>query len=559
MAAFDLADILSTITQYTKGVGQERKVTEGRIDQNEALRQQGVEALKTVATLEEELATTDLQQKLEMEARKKATAKTFGVDILDPENRIAILAREQAAAVDEALARSTRANELVDLNFFDNPLEYMAVRPFAGRHQDAAVRATAKAKILDQAITDLNEQTQATIQTQAAITTELTNDEAAKRAQLVRIKADEAVRVATINRNNAYLEDISRLRALDGEAIKWNAEAYKMKRHEQEFQARMAEMAATRKEREERRKQEKDDLAYLMLRYNLGSGLVGRPVAVNPNDFQNLLKYNKNHVVELVNLGETVWIDPANPGKAVGQIAPTPGAAQTTLEYFKGQLPQSAQRVSEFLRNESSLAKATLQNTVKGKITQDQLVEQMNAQIIGKQATKDGKSVVVPGTVTAMYKDVETDPNGLTKNIYRAPDAATMLKAIPNLAKLPGYKEILNPAVVASGPSPTVQSMMAQAKLSVQEGKLKPEQAAQFISSYYGNALDVNNTNEKYQMVGLPVPKHYQAKIKGEYSLTGQTIETIDATNYTKVLHHLMIRPVRPSPFGGGSPIGGFN
>lgn len=542
MATSDLAEILGTISQYIKGIGQDKQTTQGMIDDNEKLRQQGVEALKTAATLEEDLAKTDLQQKLEMESRKKATAQTFGVDILDPNNRIAMLAREQAAAIDESLARSSRANELLDLNYFDNPLEYMAIRPFAGRHQEAAARSATKAQLLDKAITDLNQQAQATVQTQAAITTELTNDEAAKRAELARLKADEAVRVASVNRNNAYLEDLQRLRSLDGEAIKWNAEAYKLKRHEQEFNARMAEMAAARKERAEKKKQEKDDLNYLMMRYNLGAELVGRPKSINQTDFQNLIKYNKNHVVELANLGESVWVDPANPVKTVGQIAPTPGNAQVTLEYFQGKLPASAERTAKYLQAESSLAKQSLQAETKGKITQDMIAERINSQVVGKAVTKDGKSVVVPGSARTMYEDVETNPNGMTKNIYRAPDVNVMTSAIPGLTKLPGYKEILVPASVASGPSPTVQSMIDQAKLSISEGKLKPEQAAQFIASYYGNALDVNNTNEQYLKVGLGTPKQYNVKIKTGYGTFTANIEQLDATNYQKVLKSLMVK-----------------
>jgi hypothetical protein len=107
MATMDLASILGEISSYVSGVSGQKQEAQARATESDNLRKQGVEAVQQIGDLSQQANAIDMQQQLEQEKRKKATAAAFGTDILDPENRIAYLAREQAAAVDESLARST--------------------------------------------------------------------------------------------------------------------------------------------------------------------------------------------------------------------------------------------------------------------------------------------------------------------------------------------------------------------------------------------------------------------------------------------------------------------
>lgn len=136
-----LADILGGISQYITQVGKNKDSASGSLEQNAQLRNESIAAMQKAGQLNQEIEAIDAGQAMQMEARKAATAKAFGTDILDPDNRIAYLAQEQIAAQDEALARSKRASELIDMNIFDSPLEYMVQRPFADRHVQASVAA----------------------------------------------------------------------------------------------------------------------------------------------------------------------------------------------------------------------------------------------------------------------------------------------------------------------------------------------------------------------------------------------------------------------------------
>jgi len=497
-----------------------------------------------------------------MEQRKKATAEAFGVDMLDPENRIAMLAREQAASVDEYLVRSKRAAELADTSLFGSPLEYMIARPFTNRHVNAAQAAAERATVIDKSITDLNQQSQATVITQKAINEELTADEAAKRAQLVSLKADEAVRAATINRNTAYLADLKALRGLDEEQLKWSAEAYKLNRHEQEFQARMAEVQANRTARKEAKKGAADEMSYQMMRYNLGADMIGRAKAVNVDDFKAMVKFgNKKVIQEIIEKGETIWIDPRTmePETRLVKIEDTPGRAKITLDQLGGRLPQSAERTAGYLQNEASLAH---QNLIKGgvkKITPDLMAEQIDSQIRGSEKTeKNGTKTRVPGSVSAMINNVEQDI-GASTNIYRAPSAEVMATVTPALTQNPAWKEIIVPAVNASGPSPSVNAVLKQAQLAVREKKMGVDEAASFISTYFGTALITNNVNEQYMKVGLPAPKSYNAVVDTYSKWTGKGVKKLDAASEAAIKHMLAEQSVPASgPFGQSTPFG-FN
>jgi hypothetical protein len=258
----DLAKILTELSSYAAGIGRQREEVETTQQDSRALQEKSIEALGQIGDMKVKADQMDSAQKLEMENRKQAVASTFGVDMRDPDNRIAYLARQQADELDAALAQSRRASELNQQGFFDDPLSYMVQRPFAFRHEAEAEAAGKRANLLDKAIDDLNTQAQQSVQTQKAINTEFTIDEAENNARMVRMQADEAIRAAQINKNLAYIQDLKTLQGLDKNQLDAYSEAYKLKNHEREFQMRMEEMRANRELRSKAKKTEEETLTY---------------------------------------------------------------------------------------------------------------------------------------------------------------------------------------------------------------------------------------------------------------------------------------------------------
>ena len=539
MPNFNLADILSGIGDINATTAQDRNTAQQAFQQNQKLRDDSIAALIEASNLSKQVDAMDMQQQLTLEQRKKAAGTVFQTDLLDPRNRIAVLAREQAAAQDEAIANANEASRLSGINLFDSPLEYFVTRPFAGQFEERAAAASKRAAFIDKAIMDLNQQTQATVQTQAALNEQLTSAEVEARARLTQLKAEDAIRTAQIGRNDALLNDVAKLRSYDKEQLNWSIEAYKLRRHEEEFNARMEEMRAAREARKAAKSKEMEDINYAMQRYNMGAKALGRAPAASVDDFHTMLKYNRKAVMEIAEFGEQTWVDPKNPAAEISQVASTPGKAQVTLEYFKGSLPSSAAKVKGLLQETSALVHDELRKTQTGKITPDDLANALNAKLLGKEVKNEKGKVVekVNGIIPQMLDNVEQD-FGRADNIYKAPPVGAMAQIVPQLAETPAWKEIVAPASVTSQ-TPTVDSMLKHARIAVAEKRLTPEDAASFISAYHGAALQFNGSAEGYLRVGIPPATRYNVQVSTN-GIFGTSTKKIDASSKQEVLNVIM-------------------
>jgi hypothetical protein len=182
-----------------------------------------------------------------------------------------------------------------------------------------------------------------------------------------------------------------------------------------------------------------------------------------------------------------------------------------------------------------------------GKVTHDDIVNQINKQINGHtEKSEDGKKIKERvGSVQEMLGNVERDAPGGYTNIYKAPSTEVLVQRVPALAEVPGFADIIRPAILASGPSPTVDSVMNQAKLSIREGKVTVQEAAALVATYFTTAVDVNIGNEGYQKYGLPMyAKGKDSKITYSAPVTyggmmKDAKKIIDATNIREVEHYL--------------------
>lgn len=513
MAGNELGNIISQLSQYAGTLGTD--ALKG-VAQNRDLRQQVVDATTKAATIEVDLAQYDLNQQMEMESRKKAAGEAFKSDLLDPENRVAVLAREQAAAQDEWLAKSKRATELLDMGLFDNPLDYLVSRPFTNRVIESATLTKERMNGLDKAIQDINQGTQQTVQTQKALNTELTVQEAAAKAELVKIKADQVIAAAQIQANEAGFKDFKTV--------------YELDRHEREFAARMEEMRAAREARAKAKQDEKLGEEEQLALYNQGAAVLNIPPITNMNSYKLALKQNRAGVENIVQQGRNVYVNPNDPRDKAEQVAPTPGESVVTLVGMKGNFYNSAERVSKLLKDQFNESNQAVR-TVNAKATLGDVAVDINSRLYGK-ADKEGK--VIPGTLAVMSQNAEQDYNGKV-NIFKAPDVNTMITANPALAQSPAFKEIVQPAVNASGPTPTASSMIKQAQIAIREKKLTPEAAADYLSSYFTQAVTLNASTEKYSLYGIKQPMGYPVRTSSK-----KLDPNVDMTSKEQVARELL-------------------
>lgn len=537
----DLAQILSNLSSYAANLGGQKEIVQAEVNKNQQIRQQSVDALSQIGDLKVEADRMDSAQKLEMEKRKQAVAGAFNVDMLDPNNRVAYLARQQAAELDAALAQSRRASELLDMNIFDNPLSYMVERPFAFKHAQEATAAQARANMLDKAIDDLNTQAQQSVQTQKAINTEFTIEEAQNQAQMVRMQADEAIRIAQLNKSNAYIQDLKTLQGFGKAELDAYAEAYKLRRHEEEFNMRMEEMRANREARLKGKHTEEEALAYGLEKYNLGADMMGKAKMANMAEFQMALKKNPKFVQDIITRGESVYVGLTDSGKPEivdGRIARTPGEVIAALKQTKGNIVPSAEKIQATLQDQYTVAVQELRKQGLTKITEEDVAAQVNRQMMGwTESLSGGKSKAHEGLINNMAKNVEQDWGG-SKNIFKAPAPDVIAKVVPALTSEPGWEQIVKRAALVS-PNPKVSDMITQSRMAVLEGKLSVEQAAGFIASYYKGAIAANSANERYSRYAIP------EDFNTRYRVSVPRIGNMDATNEFEVKRAMLMNFTR--------------
>ena len=537
----DLAQILTQLSSYAAGIGKEKEIVQAEVNKNQQIRQQSVDALSEIGDLKVEADRMDSAQKLEGEKRKAAVASAFNVDMLDPTNRVAYLAREQAAELDASLAQSRRASELLNMNIWESPLSYMVERPFAFRHAAEAEAAKGRANMIDKAIDDLNTQAQQSVQTQKAINTEFTIDEAENQARMVRMQADEAVRMAQLNKSNAYISDLKTLQGLDKAQLDAYTESYKLKNHEAEFRARMEELKANREARAKTKKSEEETWAGMFERYNLGADMMNKAKMTNMAEFQVFYKKNTKFAEDIMQRGETVSVGVNEAGKPVvmdGRIARTPGEVISALKQTKGSVAPSAEKLGATLQDQYTVAIQELRKGGLTKITEEDVAAQVNRQLMGyTESLSGGKSKVHDGLIKRMAANAEQDWGG-SKNIFKAPSVDVIAQTIPALVQDPGWEQIAKRAALVS-PSPKVIDMIAQSRFAVLEGKLSVAQAAKFIASYYKGALAANAANERYSRYAIP------EDFNTRYRVSVPRVGTMDATNEFEVKRAMLLNFTR--------------
>lgn len=536
MATVDLATILQDISGYVAGVTKQTDTVRENVQQNRDLRQEGVDALQRVGELKQQQDASESEKKLQMENRKQAVADTFNVDILNPENRLAVLARQQADEIDTALAQSRRASELNTMNIFDSPLEYMVQRPFAYRNAQESEAAAKRAVILDKAIDDLNTQTQQSVLTQKAINKEFTVADAARNAEMVKLTAEEAVRAAKINSNVAYFQDLESLRKLDKDGLQMSIEAYKLKRHEEEFQARMAEMAAAREARKKQKFSEEEQLQYQYERYNLGADKMRVPKAANLADFSLLMKKYPKQVAQVMEQGNDVMVTVGESGKPTivqGRIAPTAGEAIVAVQSVGGSIDPAAEKVGKLLKFQQEVAVQELRKSGVTKFTQDDVATQVNRQLYGyTESLGKGKTKEHKGLIREMAADPEREVAAGVPNIFKAPSPEVIAQVSPVLTESVLWREAVTPAVRTK--QFNARNLYTQVQLAVAEKKVTVEEASDFIANYYGAAALVNKANEKYSMYAIP--EDYNTSYRTNINGTG-----IDLMNATEVRRKLIM------------------
>jgi hypothetical protein len=527
------------------------KLNDAQVE-NEIVRDAMLQASQQMGQLSQEQAAIDTSQALELQKRVKAVADTFGLDMLNPDNRIAMLVRERDAAIDDSLTNSKRAAQLASTNMFDSPFEYLIERPFLGENLRAASASQQKAEFITKAIADTQALANSSIETQKAINTSFTEEEAKIQSQILSIKAADVTRQLQLKQNQELIGDLEAMQKMRAADINLLNVGYQAKRHEDEFLMR----------REQYRQQQGDRAAakkvdqISMEAYNKSAKALRKPPIATLEEFQarwNAFKGTEAGKVmaEMVLHGETIL--GASAGSAgvtfENYIGTDAGDSVNRLTFAQGSLPPEATPTAKYLFSEANLAEQEATKDKPGtKISEETRKQLTNARVYGQVVTdKKGNTKKETGSLTQMLTNSEQPvQGGRVENIYRAPDINTVGQAYPQLVGETWWRELYEPLGALNGGMPTVNDVMKQAVLRVKEGKLRPEEAAAGISTFYQAATHLNNKTRMYVQVGLPAQKGYPVIVDAPRPgiLKDASTNVYERFKYSEAFQPVVIDPV---------------
>jgi uncharacterized protein YdcH (DUF465 family) len=396
-----------------------------------------------------------------------------------------------------------------------------------------------KNNMLEQRIATLNQQTQSTVQTQKALTTEYSKEEAAAELELNSLKARQAVAALRAGQNKAQMDQITYMKgmtkdnlALDVQAynIQTSHDQYVMQQKLQEEQraenaARKAELDAARKAKMDAEQAALYDQEQELRRYNIGASVLGMPEVLSLQDYKKIPEGRRAKIAARGDaLYNQVDLAPEDPNNPVTMVQPafsnSVGEAFITLKEIPGSsLGKTANRVEQFVGDVGQRSITRLQQN-KVPLTKDNAASTISTEVNSylqdspPEKGPDGKvKPGRPGLLTQMKSDVEVDIDRY-RNIYAAPDMDTIASSYPTLMQNPVMAYLADASKkAASGGKVTVEHMFNQAHLMAASGKADPEIIGAHLNAYYKAAVKLNNVTNGYERVGLTPQTSYVVQL----------------------------------------------
>lgn len=184
-----LEDILSQVASFQAGAQQaEQKLSEIYNNIQGSAAQMAVENTNT-ANDERVVTAAEQAGKLQTAARIQRTADIFNSDVLKDGNAIQELASRSKAAFDQKMELAQVIADKQSVGLFDDPLEYISNRFTLNTDIAAHNAANSTWQTLQARINEINQNTQATVQTQKQLETGVTEASALAAARVAGAKA----------------------------------------------------------------------------------------------------------------------------------------------------------------------------------------------------------------------------------------------------------------------------------------------------------------------------------------------------------------------------------
>lgn len=506
MAGFDLGSIIAQATSLSSTQAQQSQGIADLNTESAALSQEASENIKTAGNLQAQAQLTQLQGQLQTQKNNVQAANAFGTNVGDVSDIITQLGqgmRESAIKLTEAQAQVTEIEANSDL--INNPIGWLRdlVSGDAARaERDALAKQFDTQQKLAQG---LNAQTQATVQTQNAITETLSQASITQAADATRLLAEAEASKQAIAGKQYGAQAIEALRTNGAQDFNRAIQVYSQVTEDQRYREGMAlrqEQFAALQEQRKRGKLEDQEYVDATGRVNAYRTQAGLP-PVNETFVRRTLTQGGD-------LGDDVRRQEARGMNLLGASAPlavfgnSPAETINALTKDQPKLPDSWKPAVSVLQTASTVAAESISK---------QLLVPGNE---GLKKDPAARAKILNESVTQVAKGYQANIQNDKGNPYQAPAISTVLSEKGNgLADSKFGKVVLATLVATDQNYPTPDMLIASGIAAVDKGELSINDVRDGVTAFYQNAVGINNATGGYIQLGVPPQVGYKTKLEG--------------------------------------------
>lgn len=503
MAGFDLGSIITQASQLASTQAQQSQGIADLNNQSAALSEEAAGNIREAGNLQAQAGLVKLQGELQTQKDNVQAANAFGTNVGDVSDIITQLGqgmRQSAIQLTQAQAKVTDIEANSDL--INNPAGWLRDL-LQGDGARAERDALAKQFDTQQKLAaGLNAQTQSTVQTQNAITETLSQASITQTAEASRLLADAEASKQAIAGKQYGAQAIEALRTNGAQEFNRSVQVYSQITEDQRYKEGMAlrqEQFAALQEQRKRGKLEDQEYVDATGRVNAYRTAAGLP-AVNETFVRRTLTQGGD-------LGDDIRRQEAQGMKLSGGEVKVFGntAAETVAVLTKDQpnLPDSYKPAVGILQTASQVAADEINKKLLVPGNEDlKKNPQARAQILNSSVTQ----------VAAQYQSNIQNDKG---NPYQAPAVNTILAEKANgLAETKFGKVVLATMSATDQQYPSPDLLIASGIAAVDKGELSLNDVRDGVTSFYQNAVGINNATGGYLQLGVPAQQGYNTKLE---------------------------------------------
>lgn len=516
MAGFDLGSIISSATELSSTQAQQASQIADLNNQSQVLSEQAAGNIREAGTLQAQAQLTELNGQLQTQQKRVQAANAFGTNVGDVSDIITQLGQEMrttAVALTNAQDRVTKIEAGSDL--LTNPLGWFddLINGDAARAERDALAQ--KFDTTQKVAQGLNQQTQATVVTQNAITETLTAASIKQTADATKALADAEATKQDIQGKQFGAAGIEVMRQMGAQEFNRQLSVYGQITEEQRYQegaAMRREQFAAMQEQRKRGKLEDKEYTDATARVNEYRIKVGLP-PVNET-------FVRRTLVQPGELGDDIRRQEQTGMRLMGGELSLFGtnAAQSfaTIQKDQPKLPDSYAPAASILGEGVKVATASIQQQALNPNSTIKKDPAEQTRIINESVKEVGKNY-----------QANIQPN--KGNPYEAPSVSVVMGE-PNGLKDSKFGQTVLQTLVSTGQNnPDPDMLLASGLAAVQAGQLSISEVRDGISAFYQNAVAINNSTKGFVQLGVPVQSGYKTSVqafkRGFFDAVGSSLE----------------------------------